>query len=409
MANEEQLKILRSGVEKWNAWRIENLNTSIDLTEADLSWADLSGANLREANLSGANLTGANLTGAYLREADLSKANLRVANLSGANLREANLSGAILSRADLNEADLSKANLYGANFSGAKLSGAILSEARLIGADLSEANLFRAYLRNAILFRTKFTSKKQLNNLRTDLTEEQLAGAIFEDEEEFARKEREKTADEKHEQSKLRITMSGKGSFWTPGDLSLVLMGYQVTYNRLFYLQTTQEKNEIEINRMLEGPCNPPLEGQVRLSHIHSGSLEFILEALVKMSQHAEIVEKCFTLIAGTTATLSLAAAKFLKMRAETRKIVEETKAIALANEGNALKLKAEETRELYSVDKISQQFTSQSATIRENPEPYVRKALHTTFQSMCKANQLNHDDIKAEIIEQESTKEKKT
>jgi len=54
MANEEHLKILKQGVERWNKWRLENAKDAI---RPDLIGADLSGANLRGAYLSGADLS----------------------------------------------------------------------------------------------------------------------------------------------------------------------------------------------------------------------------------------------------------------------------------------------------------------------------------------------------------------
>ncbi len=92
MANPEQLKILKQGVNGWNAWRSQNEEIRPDLRRADLSqanlcWADLSRANLREANLFGANLFGANLRNADLRGADLTAAHLTGADLALTNLR----------------------------------------------------------------------------------------------------------------------------------------------------------------------------------------------------------------------------------------------------------------------------------------------------------------------------------
>jgi uncharacterized protein YjbI with pentapeptide repeats len=48
MANEEHLKILKQGVERWNKWRLENAKNAIrpDLIGADLSSADLRGADM---------------------------------------------------------------------------------------------------------------------------------------------------------------------------------------------------------------------------------------------------------------------------------------------------------------------------------------------------------------------------
>jgi uncharacterized protein YjbI with pentapeptide repeats len=181
MANEKQLAILRQGVDAWNAWRLENPRTHIDLREADLSGAiknkidlsriNLSGANLHKINFSNtklhkANLSGAKLTEADLRRADLNEANLRRANLSEiklqkavlpravllmANLYKADLSGAKLVRATLSGAILNNANLTGANLSGATLNGADLTHANLLEANLSGANLSEANFEGANL------------------------------------------------------------------------------------------------------------------------------------------------------------------------------------------------------------------------------------------------------------------
>jgi len=216
MANEEQLAILRQGVDVWNKWREKNPTLRVelisaklsganlrkaDLSETDFSYADLSGTDLRdaflviakffEANLSGANLSGADLSGAdlsyaNLSKADFSKANLNGAHLSYADLREANLSeakfftsrlfsaklnGANLSKADLSRADLDGANLTGANLSGANLSRADLDGANLTGANLSGANLNRADLSEADL------TGSNLNGV--DLSHSNLVGTII--------------------------------------------------------------------------------------------------------------------------------------------------------------------------------------------------------------------------------------
>ncbi len=181
MANQEQLAILKQGVETWNQWRQEyayiqpDLNGA-DLTEANLSGANLKTANLKTANLKTANLKTANLNGADLTEADLSRADLKRATLNGADLSRADLSRADLKRATLRGAILSRANLTFATLSGAiltfaTLSGAILSEADLSRADLSRANLTFAKLGGADLSRADLS--------RADLTFATLSGAIL--------------------------------------------------------------------------------------------------------------------------------------------------------------------------------------------------------------------------------------
>jgi len=160
MANEEQLAILKQGVESWNKWRAENPEVRIDLRKASLSKSNLRGADLHESVLRGADLAEADLTRANLYKANLGEANLHGASLDanlaeaylfGATLTEANLSSANLYQADLSSADLRAANLSGANLVGAKLIGANFHQADLTAANLVETNLHQADLSEAKL------------------------------------------------------------------------------------------------------------------------------------------------------------------------------------------------------------------------------------------------------------------
>lgn len=161
MANQEQLEILKQGVEVWNKWKKENFGVTIDLTGAelrhanlyeahlhgaDLSGVDLSGAflvgaHLGVAKLNGANLVEANLTNAELSIAELDKANLRGAKLFVANLREANLFETDLRDADLQGANLVGAKLHGSNFSNAEVGLTIFGNSDLgVAIGLEDAN-----------------------------------------------------------------------------------------------------------------------------------------------------------------------------------------------------------------------------------------------------------------------------
>ena len=144
MANEEQVSLLKQGVNIWDKWRQEDPAKEIDLNGADLSNAILDGANLYEANLYQADLSNANLSNANLGNANLGNANLYEANINGANLSNANLYGA-----KLFQAKLFLANLRGANLSNTYLSGARLYQANLDGANLYQANINGANLRGA--------------------------------------------------------------------------------------------------------------------------------------------------------------------------------------------------------------------------------------------------------------------
>ena len=161
MANEEQLSILKQGVEVWNTWREENPTETIDLNDADLGEQKLAGVNLshcrlRKANLYRAVLSQADLSMSNLRKANLYQANLVEANFNDASLREANvgathLKNSSLDRASLVGAELRSADLRNAKLRNADLSDALVGMANLEGADLSGANLSRANFNETIL------------------------------------------------------------------------------------------------------------------------------------------------------------------------------------------------------------------------------------------------------------------
>lgn len=157
MANEEQIDLLKQGVDVWNIWRENNPDSIIDLSDVKLIDVEL-----KNINLSGADLSGANLSGADLRKADLScsvlckHAKFIGADLSGANLYKAQLRVAILHKANCQDANCVKsffdrASLTQANFKRADLSGAYLCEANLSGADFTGAKLREANFHEAIL------------------------------------------------------------------------------------------------------------------------------------------------------------------------------------------------------------------------------------------------------------------
>jgi len=122
MANKDQVKMLRQGAKVWNAWRKNNSEAIIDLTDANLRYADIKDVYLREANLAGAYLRLADLSNADLGSAMLTYADLSNSTLQYADLSNADLDGANLSNADLSDANLSGTDLRHANFSNAKLS-----------------------------------------------------------------------------------------------------------------------------------------------------------------------------------------------------------------------------------------------------------------------------------------------
>ena len=141
MANEEQLSILKQGVDVWNRWRKQNPFVNIDLSKANLVRMDLNYANLRGAKLSGADLSSGKLIGAKLNKANLNAANLSKANLRGAYLRGTDLGGAFLCEANLCLANLRETHLSGADLSGADLTGVYLDKATLVRTKVTKAKV----------------------------------------------------------------------------------------------------------------------------------------------------------------------------------------------------------------------------------------------------------------------------
>jgi uncharacterized protein YjbI with pentapeptide repeats len=146
MANEEQLKILKSGIEQWHRWRGTHPDIFIDLNGADLE-----GMNLQKANLAGARLEEADLAGAKLQRAMLNEASLVGAKLDAANLNDAQMIGADMKDTRLIGASLIGTHLNNANLSGAMLNGADFRGAQMDAVDLTEAYLFETVLGNVDL------------------------------------------------------------------------------------------------------------------------------------------------------------------------------------------------------------------------------------------------------------------
>jgi hypothetical protein len=142
MANQENLDILKRGVEIWNHWRSLHPDITPDLS--NIYFPAIEPALeiiLVEANLSGVKLMNANLQGTNLSGADLSKANLVGVALSGANLSGANLMATNLVGANLSNANLCSAKIVGTYFRETTLTGADFSQAMMLLAVFSEVDL----------------------------------------------------------------------------------------------------------------------------------------------------------------------------------------------------------------------------------------------------------------------------
>ncbi|MEM8721795.1 MAG: pentapeptide repeat-containing protein [Cyanobacteria bacterium P01_G01_bin.39] len=132
MTNEEQLKILKQGVEVWNRWRQDNPEITPDLSELDLAHEDfillelsngtfgsnsgliiinMSQANFRNVDFSGASLSNVDFQESDFSGATLTRVNMIYSNLSKANLSKSNLSFSLLDDADFSYSDLSETKI----------------------------------------------------------------------------------------------------------------------------------------------------------------------------------------------------------------------------------------------------------------------------------------------------------
>jgi len=125
MANEEQLSILRQGVEVWNKWKEEN-EELISFAETDLRSIPLQGVDFSDVYLTRVNLSGADLSGAYL-----DGARLYGADCSKSNLSDINFSEVIFDHANLSDANLTNGSFYGARFINSNLRGTLMSRAQI--------------------------------------------------------------------------------------------------------------------------------------------------------------------------------------------------------------------------------------------------------------------------------------
>lgn len=181
MANQEQLEILKQGVDVWNQWRIEHSSEEIDLKVADLSKLDLRGANLSNSDLRKANLRNTKLVNSSLESSNLEEADLFIADLWNANLQSANLQSATLESATLENAYLKRANLQDSNLQSINLRYASLQYVNLQNANLAKANLFGADLHEADLHGADLheTNLRGVNLLLANLRDAKLHGAII--------------------------------------------------------------------------------------------------------------------------------------------------------------------------------------------------------------------------------------
>ncbi|WP_319760345.1 pentapeptide repeat-containing protein [Maridesulfovibrio sp.] len=417
MAGLNYMAILNQGVEAWNKWRGENKGAKPDFFRADLQFMKLEDAifcdaNFFNANLRGANLKGADFEGAYLKEVNLEGANLKGASLQATNLDSvclvgANLKGANVQGAYLKDANLKDANLQGASFQRAYLGGAYLKGAHLEGANLQGANL-----RGGTLLNTTFTSKVQLNELEVPLTEKQLSGCIFRDEEEYYEKQSHEKADtETKNEPVYTLRIYTDAYDWTPYDMSVFLMGIQLSVNRVQYLMTTEETDLEKIKLKLR-TAFPGYAQTMRVASIHTGSLDFFGNFVEKTlpSKYAKVLIVAAGLV--ITSSCSLAAWDLHQQsvsQTELNKVLKEKAQLEVVKMKNEMALRGiidlPEEMQTPQVPKeiikehldIPDEFVPNSKTVEENKEILLTEAAEPMTSAVAQCKKRKAKEIVAE------------
>ena len=155
MANQEQLKILKQGVEVWNKWREENPDVTIDLSAAQLQGFDFSSYNLSNANLYKINLANCRLYNVKFNDSNMKGAFFRGASINFVEFKRADILGGIfVGIKDFKYVDFQEANLINSSFENTIIESGYFAWAKLNGvnfnnASLAKADFYLAIARNA--------------------------------------------------------------------------------------------------------------------------------------------------------------------------------------------------------------------------------------------------------------------
>ncbi|MDA3859927.1 MAG: pentapeptide repeat-containing protein [Melioribacteraceae bacterium] len=157
MANEEHIKILQSGVEKWNLWREQNPKIKPDFR--DINFVDkfpspnevynlpnIEGCNFINSDLHGVSLrngiyTNCNFDGSSINFADLVDAYFQSCSFKNVNMRVTKIGSASFRDCHFEESDLSYCSAQDTSFSGSTFISTKLEHMSFIATDFSNSKL----------------------------------------------------------------------------------------------------------------------------------------------------------------------------------------------------------------------------------------------------------------------------
>jgi uncharacterized protein YjbI with pentapeptide repeats len=156
LAKQEQVEILRQGVETWNKWRKANPGIKPDLSHVHLDEIKLNDEQYVKRYDDGSFI----LKGPNFRNANMESASFRKASLDNADFEKAFLKNADLTGASLLNADFSHAKLWGAKLSGCNLECSQFKSADFMGAQLDRCELGSADFSHSFGLEANFTASR---------------------------------------------------------------------------------------------------------------------------------------------------------------------------------------------------------------------------------------------------------
>lgn len=232
-----------------------------------------------------------------------------------------------------------------------------------------------------------FSSKTILNNLSEPLSLEQLATAVFMDEEKSKKKRKENKKNKNAKDLLPALRIKFEADDWTPLDMAITFASIQTTINRIQFLTITHEENHERILETLRGACYPKAyDDNLRVFWCKTESLEGAWGYL-KESVSPQLFR---TLVVGgfILGGVALATNSFESYTAGIKNIAE-TKQIEV-NTNKALQKKT--TNSTRNILKNNHPLPN---NYQQLPEPHIRKNIIVPklFESPSKEVMINKEE----------------
>ncbi|MFK5949409.1 MAG: pentapeptide repeat-containing protein, partial [Methylococcales bacterium] len=324
--------LLLSDISTWNSFR----------KESEFQALDLSGVNLRSVNLDGLNLKSIDFKGSNLSNSIISNC-----DLSGSDLSRCDLSWTKFTNIKCCFSVVSEVDLYCSLFIECDLTGSEFMKSNLSSSKLYECNISQCDFRASDLTGMSLDSRKQLKDIIHFLSDEQLAGVIFNDEK---ASENSKLENNELDVKTLEIRLDGNNI--TPFNMSYLLLAIEGTYNNILYLSQTKCKDIDEIKKFIE----PYYQGvgaeeSLKIKRVSEGSIVIEFATISACVGILLSISKIISAIGDQVNAYRRISIEQTKSDVLIRKTEEETNRLKLENKKMLIELNKTET-----LDKVKHQ-----------------------------------------------------